>query len=83
MIRKENRSLYMLFREVWTTLVLLSFLLIHVPLVLGAQITVWLDNGAKAPGSTSTGQAYANLHDATWDVTATQGERLGGYRLRR
>jgi hypothetical protein len=37
-----------------------------------AEVSVWLDDGAHAPGSTSTNQAYANLRDATWDVTATQ-----------
>ncbi|QHI69145.1 hypothetical protein [Tichowtungia aerotolerans] len=35
------------------------------------QIAIWLDDGSQAPGSTSTGQDYANLRDASWDVPAT------------
>ncbi len=41
-------------------------------MVHAATVNVWLDDGAHAAGSTSTGQAFSNLHDATWDVTATQ-----------
>ncbi|QHI69142.1 hypothetical protein [Tichowtungia aerotolerans] len=49
-----------------------AMLCIFGSMVHAAPVNVWLDNGTKAPGSTSSGTAYNGLRDATWDVTATE-----------
>ena len=43
-----------------------------IPSIYASPVTVFLDNGAQAPGSSNSGSPFANSdRDTTWDVLAT------------
>ncbi|QHI69144.1 GDSL-type esterase/lipase family protein [Tichowtungia aerotolerans] len=67
-----NRSLNGYFRNISIVCVFLSAFSIQTFRVIGAQVSVWLDDGTKASGSTSAGQAFAGSRDASWDVIVSQ-----------